>query len=194
MYSINKRKNIKMANIKQNRFLMIAKTKEQIFHLNDLARIWGIANRQNLAMTLNRYVAAGLIYRIYRGLYSLKPAAELDPLILGAKALNNYCYLSGETILAKQGVIFQQVNYFTFIGSSTKRFKIGTYKYYCRQLKGDFLYNDTGVLKTGKAFNEATLERAAADILYFNPRYHFDNPMAINQAKLKDIQNAVYNK
>lgn len=193
MYSINNDKNKKLSNIKQNRFLSIAKLAIPVFRIDDLARIWGINNRNTLLTSLKRYVESGLIYRLYRGLYSIKPVAELDPLLLGAQAINNYCYLTGETILAKQGIIFQQVNYFTFAGKQTKRFKIGNYKYYCRQLKDKFLYNDIGIDKTGK-FNLATPERAAADILYFNPRYHFDNPDAIDWTEVNKIQATVYNK
>lgn len=191
MYSINKRKITKIANIKQNRFLKLAKLQESIFHIDDLARIWGGKDRNTLLTSLKRYVAAGLLIRLYRGLYSLKKAEDLDSLVLGAKAINNYCYLSGETVLAKYGVIFQQVNYFTFVGPKTKRFQIGGRQYYCRQLQDKYLYNDTGVNKTGKV-NEASLERAVADILYFNPRYHFDNQKAINMEELKKIQHAVY--
>jgi predicted transcriptional regulator of viral defense system len=191
MYIINKQKIKKIANIKQNRFLSIAKLKSSVFHVSDLARIWRVNNRQTLLVSLKRYVDSGLIYRLYRGLYSIKPVSELNPLILGAKAINNYCYLSGETILSKYGVIFQQIHYFTFVSDKSKRFKIGNNNYYCRQLKKEFLYNDIGVDKTGK-FNLATLERAVADILYFNPKYHFDNPDKINWSKVKKIQASVY--
>ena len=180
------------ANIKQNRFLELAKLGELIFSTNDLARIWNVNDRNTLLTTLKRYSAAGLIIRLYRGLYSLKKADELDPLVLGAKAINSYCYLSGESVLAKHGVIFQQVNYYTFTGQKTKRFKVANYSYYCRQLKDDFLYNDFGVDKSGQ-YNVATLERAVADILYYNPNYHFDNPKMINFSEVKNIQQKVYN-
>jgi predicted transcriptional regulator of viral defense system len=193
MYSINKQKDIKIANIKQNRFLSIAKLGISVFHVDDLARIWGINNRNTLRTSLKRYVESGLMYRLYRGLYSIKPVSELDPLLLGAQAINDYCYLSTEAILAKQGIIFQQLDNYTFVGGKTKRIKIGDYKYYCRQLKDKFLYNDIGVDKTGK-YNIASLERAVADILYFNPKYHFDNPSGIDWKEVKRIQSAVYNK
>jgi len=39
MYTIPQHNKMKMANIKQNRFLKIAKTREQIFSIDDLARI-----------------------------------------------------------------------------------------------------------------------------------------------------------
>lgn len=182
-----------MTNIKQNRFSIIAKTNEQIFHINDLARLWKISNRHHLAITLSRYVKAGLIYRIYRGLYSLKKINELNPIELGFKAINNYSYLSCETILAKHGLIFQELNYYTFVGLKTRRFKIGQYQYYCHQLKKNYLFNDIGVNKDGESFNEASLERAVADILYFNPHYHFDNFKKINKNKLNYILKNVYN-
>ena len=183
---------MKISNIKQNRFAILARLEEQIFHIDDLARIWGVSNQATLRVAVKRYVDAGLIYRLYRGLYSLKKLNDLDPRLLGAKAINKYCYLSGETILAQQGIIFQQINYFTFIGTGTKRFKIGDYNYYCRQLKDAFLYNDTGVDKNGP-LNIASPSRAVADKLHFNPAYHFDNLAAIDWLEGKKIQQAVYN-
>lgn len=191
MYSINKQQNTKTLNIRQNKLIEIMKLDSPIFHVDDLVKLWSITNRNTLLTSLKRYNRNRLIHRLYRGFYSLKPANELEPLLLGSQAINSYCYLSGETILAKHGVIFQQVNYFTYFGQKTRRFEIGNYKYYCRQLKNDFLYNDTGVDKSGK-FNLATLERAVADILYINPLYHFDNPGIINWKKVKKIQAVVY--
>jgi hypothetical protein len=119
--------------------------------------------------------------------------SELDPIELGFKAINSYSYLSTETVLVKHGVIFQQVKYFTFLGLKTKRFKIGDNEYYCRQLKERYLYNDTGVKRVKRVFKEASPERAVADILYFNPSYHFDNLRGINKFELKQIQRNVYN-
>ena len=191
MYSIKKHKIYKKANIKQNRFAELIKLGGLIFHISDFAKIWQIENRHNLLITLKRYSDSGLLYHIYRGLYSLKEAAELDPLLLGAKAINNYSYLSCETILMKYGVIFQQLNYITFISERGKRLTINPYNYYYRQLKKDFLYNDFGVNKNND-LNEASLERAVADILYFNKDYYFDNPSVINWEKVKEIQKIVY--
>jgi predicted transcriptional regulator of viral defense system len=191
MYSINKHKRTKTTNIKQNRFLSIAKLSTPIFHIDDLARLWGVTNRNTLSTSLRRYVKNGLIYRLYRGLYSIKPLTELDPLLLGAQAINDYCYLSGETVLVKHGVIFQQLSYLTFIGTKTKRFKIGNQRYYCRQLKDKFLYDNSGINQIGQ-INVASLERAVADILYFDPKYYFDNPGPINWKKVAQIKAAVY--
>lgn len=37
----------------------------------------------------------------------------------------------------------------------------------------------------------ARLERAVADMMYFNPHYHFDNRKIINWKKVKEIQKAI---
>lgn len=191
MYTINRQQVDKKANIKQNRFVSVIRFGGLIFHTNDLARIWKINNRRTLIITLKRYVDSGLLYRLYRGLYSLKKVSDLDPLLVGAAAINSYSYLSCETVLAKHGVIFQGLNYFTFISNKSKRLTISPHNYYYRQLKKDFLYNDLGVNKNN-ILNEASLERAVADILYFNPSYYFDNPAPINWKKVREIQKNVY--
>lgn len=191
MYTIKEQQIDKNANIKQNRFVDIIRFGGLIFHTNDLAKIWKINNRHTLIITLKRYIDNGLLYRLYRGLYSLKPITDLDPLLVGAAAINNYSYLSCETVLVKYGVIFQDLNYFTFVSEQSKRLTIAPYNYYYRQLKKDFLYNDFGVNKNN-ILNEASLERAVADILYFNPDYYFDNPAPINWQRVHEIQKNVY--
>ncbi len=191
MYTINRQQTNKKTNIKQNRFVDIIRFGGLIFHTNDLARIWKINTGRTLIITLKRYVDSGLLYRLYRGLYSLKPIADLDPLLVGVAAISSYSYLSCETVLAKHGVIFQSLNYFTFISDKSKRLTISSHNYYYRQLKKDFLYNDFGVNKNN-ILNEASLERAVADTLYFNPNYYFDNPAPINWEKVREIQKNVY--
>ena len=59
-----------------------------------------------------------------------------------------------------------------------------------RQLKDEYLINPTGVVNQNGVF-VATTERAVADMLYFNPRYHFDVPERIDWKKVKFIQKEV---
>lgn len=83
MYKIKEVIKKKTPNVKQNRFLSIAKLSASIFNIDDLARIWGIDNRNILTTTLKRYIESGLMYRLYRGLYTIKPAPELDSFFIG---------------------------------------------------------------------------------------------------------------
>ena len=179
------RNNIK--NIKLNRFAQIAKLGITIFHAKDLANLWQIKEANTLYTTLTRYVKQGLLYRIYKGFYALKPINELNPLLLGLKALHEFSYISTETVLSQAGVIFQSSNNITLISSKSKKFNIGN-NYYCsRQLADKFLFNSIGI-KDCQGIKIATTERAVADLLYFNAKTHFDAPNFINWKEVKKIQ------
>lgn len=175
-------------NITARRIALLAKNGEKIFHIEDLANLWNIQNKNTLRVTLKRYIDSGLIYRIYKGFYSLIPIGEIDPVLIGAKALHRFCYLSTETMLRQEGYILQSVDYLTFISSKSLGFVVDGYKVKSRQLDEKYLYNPEGVLlKDGVKI--ATLERAICDMLYFNPNYHFDR--SIDWRKIRLMQKRI---
>ena len=173
--------------LRPERFAQLAKLGINIFHIGDLANLWQIKDRNTLYTTLKRYAKQGLIIRIYKGFYSLKPVKQLDPLLLGIKALHDYSYVSAETILSQEGIIQQDVKSITLISSHSKRFFLGGHQYYSRKLSDRFLYNSAGIIEE-QGFKKATAERAVADLLYFNPSAHFDAERIINWRKVKNIQ------
>ncbi|MDO8490124.1 MAG: hypothetical protein Q7S47_01765 [bacterium] len=172
------------------RFARLAALNEVIFHTKDLATLWHIQNKNTLYTTLKRYAARGFIHRIYPGLYAIKPFDELDPVLLGIKAIHRYTYLSTETILIRSGIIFQHIPATTYVSSIARRFSIGPHDYVCRQLSDHYLYNDCGIeFKAG--ILTATPERAVADMLHFNPRAYFDAPTRINWGAVAEIQRLI---
>ncbi len=170
------------------RFAKIASCGEQIFHTDDLARLWNITNKNTLWVTLKRYTEKGLLFRIYRGFYAIKPINKLDPLFLGIKALHKYSYVSTETVLMKHGIIQQLSNTITLISSKTSRFNIGENNYYCRQLSDNRLYNSIGITTNENGVKIASPDRAVADLLYFNPKFHLDAFKQIKWSKIRKIQ------
>jgi len=174
-------------NITNNRFAKLAQMGEIVFHTADLANLWQIRNKNTLYTTLKRYTQKGLLFRIYRGFYSLKKIEQINPVFLGIKALNRFAYLSAESVLAKAGIISQVSSRITLISSISKKFSIKNNFYLVRKLDDKFLFNPAGIeLKGG--FYQATPERAVADLLYFNPRYFFDGAKIVNWKKVKEIQ------
>lgn len=169
---------------------VLLKQNKKTFHSSDLALLWDITNKNTLKKTLKRFVDRGVLKRIHKGFYSTTDVSNIDKYDLGFSYLNNYCYVSLETILAREGVIFQDVKYITFVGLRSSKFNIGGVKYSSRQLKDEFLNNTAGIKKVGDHF-EAELERAVADILYYNPRYHFDNKDMVDFNKVREIQTEV---
>lgn len=173
-----------------SRFSQIAKLGITVFHTSDLASLWQIKDPNNLHTTLKRYAQKGLLVRIYRGLYSLKPVEQLDPALVGMKALHRYSYMSAETALAQAGIIQQKLNQITLISSVSRKFSVGPHNFYTRQLADKFLYNETGIIND-RGIKKASAERAVADLLYFNPNAYFDAARLIDWKKVKAIQKAV---
>lgn len=171
-----------------NRFAEVAKLGELVFHTDDLANLWHITNSNTLYTTIKRYVAQGLLFRIHKGFYSVKPPGAIDPLLLGLKALHRYAYVSTETILALHGVIQQEVPAVTLISDITKRFSVAGNQYYTRALADHFLYNPCGILEQDHGVRKASLERAVADLLYFNRYAHLDAARRIDWKKVRMMQ------
>lgn len=173
------------SNVTAKRIALLAKKDERLFHTKDLANLWNIQNKNTLRITLKRYVEKGLLYRVYKGFYSLIPVDELDPVLIGAKALHRFCYLTAETVLCQEGYISQVIDYHTFVSSKSLKFIVGDHKFISRQLDEKYLYNPEGViLKNG--VKTAISERAVCDILYFNSNYHFDKP--VDWRKIRSMQ------
>lgn len=161
---------------------------ESLFHAGDAANLWGISNKNTLYTTLSRYVAGGFIHRVCKGLYAVKNITEIDPFLLGVKALHSSAYVSCETILYKDGILNQPPQEITLISRFSKHFSIAGRHYRSRKMRDDFLFNDAGIgIKDG--VRVASLHRAIADTLYFNPRKYFDagNSKLINWNKVKKI-------
>lgn len=162
----------------------------KVFHTKDLAVIWGIEDRNLLYKTISRYLNRGILFHIYKGLYSTVPVSDLDTLELGTAIIHRFTYLSTETVLAQAGIITQVVYDQTFISDLSKRVQVGSWSFRYRQLKDAFLFNPTGIEKQRYGFR-AIPERAVADLLYYNPRYHFDVPDLIDFDLVHSIQEEV---
>lgn len=172
------------------RLAKIAKLGQLLFHSSDLASLWQIKNANTLHTTLKRYVQRGLLFRVYKGLYSLKPPKDINPELLGIKSLHRYAYISAEAVLFRAGIISQPPAAITLISDKSRKFSINGRKYYSRKLADRFLYNGAGVSDAG-GFLRADANRAMADLLYFNPNAHFDAEKLINWREVKKIQAAV---
>jgi len=132
----------------------------------------------------------GILYPVYKGLYSVIPVHELNPIELGRSIIHSYTYISTETVLSQNGVISQAVYDYTFVADKSKKLKIGNWVFRYRQMKAEFLLHPAGIMDQGGNYI-ATIERAVADMLYYNPRYHFDVVELINFEKVKLIQKEV---
>ena len=162
----------------------------KIYHTADLAVLWELSNKNTLYKTISRYVQKGILFPIYKGLYATVPLSQVNHLELGRAIIHRYTYLSTESILVQAGVIFQAIYAYTFVCDLSKKVTVGSQSFLFRKLKQEYLHNPAGVLSQNGMFI-ATPERAVADLLYFNPRYHLDSPESVDFEKVKIIQKEV---
>lgn len=181
---------MKGQDLKKNKPDLLIKSPQNLFHTQDLALLWGIDNKNTLYTTIKRYVKKGTLIRIQKGFYSKVPLNQLNPVRLGISFLHCYSYLSTESILAEEGVISQSIPHITLISSKSKRFEVAGNSYISRQMKDEFLFNEAGI-KRKSDIKRAGLERAVADIQYYNEEYHFDASDLINWGKVEKIKETV---
>ena len=152
----------------------------------------GITNKNTLNKTLSRYVADGLIYRVYKGLYAIKKPGEINPFLLGVKAIHAPAYVSCESVLYQNGILNQPPQMITIVSQFSRHFSIAGTHYRSRKMRDLFLFNDAGIeIKDG--VRVASIPRAVADMLYFNPRKYFDagNSALMQWDEVRKIADAV---
>lgn len=173
-----------------NRINELIKLDQKLYHTNDLAILWEITNKNTLYTTIKRYVKKGILIPIFKGLYSTVQISQLDPLKLGLAIIHNKTYLTTESVLVQQGIITQATYMYTFVSYVSKKVTVGNMTFLYRKLKDIYLNNPTDIVAPDSVYI-ATVERAIADMLYFNPHYHFDLTESINWQKVKQIQKEV---
>lgn len=186
MYMIN---NHKIQNSSKNRrFSQVVSLDDRVFHTSDLANLWNIQKTTTLRQTLSRYVSQGLLFRIYKGLYSIIDPKNLDAWLLGVKAVHDYAYVSCESVLYKEGIINQPSSEITIVSRQSRRFSIGNNNFRVRRMNDKFLFNDVGI-NIVDGIRIATKSRAIADMLYFYPQKYFDSADShlINWKAVRDI-------
>jgi len=167
----------------------LLKQDQKLFHTQDLALLWKITNKNTLYTTIKRYLKKKILIPIHKGFYSTVPLEKIDPIRLGVGYLHRFSYLSLESVFGRGGLIFQHSEYITLVSDCSVKFAIGGQRYLVRKLSDRYLNNPAGIIETRGVY-VANLERAVADMIYFNPQYYFDRNK-INWLKVKKIQKEI---
>lgn len=171
-----------------DRLSILLKQEQRIFHTQDLAVLWGISNKNTLYRTINRYINKGVLYSLYKGLYSTLLPDQLNVQQLALKAIHGYGYLSCETVLSQEGLINQLSEDVNVVSHQSRRLLLNNTRVRTRQLTDKFLYHPAGIQEKN-GVRIATPERAIADMLYLNPRFSFDAP--VNWRAVQELQQEI---
>lgn len=168
----------------------LVKSKQAVFSSTDLRKIWKINDPKYLKVVASRLAKKGQLQRLKRGIYVINDKYDIFEL---ANKLKTPSYISLETVLAKENIIFQDYSQaiFSISNNSISKKAIGKDFVYSK-IADEILSNPLGVEFQGQAY-VASPERALCDRIYLSPNYYFDNFRPLKLEKLEEISK-IYNQ
>ena len=163
--------------------LDLMRSKKTVFTFKDLILLWAESDINFVKKKIHRYVKAGKINAIRRGVYSKDK--EYDKYELATK-IYTPSYISFETTLGAAGITFQLYGQIFIASYTTKEIECDGQKYSYKKIKDTILTNQIGI-EPRKNYSIALPERAFLDVIYLNKDYHFDNLSALNWDKVYEI-------
>lgn len=180
-----------MVQILKNRGLSkVLRSDQNIFSLPELSLILSESDPNSLRSKISYYCKKGELFHIKRGLYSKNK--EYDPFELAGKIFSP-SYISLETVLFREGVIFQKYEMIFSISYLSRNIFCDSRNFSFKKIKDEVLVNNDGIIYENN-YHIASLERALMDTLYFNINYHFDNLSKINWEKCTELLKIYNNK
>ena len=169
--------------MKRDYLLELLRTDKTIFTFKDVSLLWGETDRFFTRKKIYRYLKAGKIFSIRKGIYSRDITYDKYEL---ATKIYSPAYISFETVLGMAGVTFQFYNQIFIASYLTREIKCDDQKYSFCRIGEDFLTNPNG-LEVRKNYSIASPERAFLDVLYRHKDYHFDNLAPLNWDKVTEL-------
>lgn len=154
-----------------NSIAILLKSGKSVFTNKDLVLLWKITNKQYLKVKTSRLVKNEQLYRLRKGVFVLDKNYNKFEL---ANKLISPSYVSLNTILAKEGVIFQYYSQIFSVARYNRKIVIDGTVYIYQKIKDIVLYNNQGIVNE-KNTSIASLERAIVDGMYLNKDISFDN-------------------
>ncbi len=162
--------------MEKDTFSTLLRSKNTVFTFKDLSLIWNETNADLTKKYAYRYVKMGKLYSIRKGIYAKD--RSYDRLELANK-IYTPAYVSFETVLAKEGVVFQKYDRIFVASYLTREISCDGQAFVFRRVKDAVLLNASGI-ENKENYHIASKERAFLDTIYLNKSYHFDNLASIN--------------
>ena len=145
---------------------------QTVFTSKEMALFWSESNPNNLKNKISYYVKSGVLKSLRRGIYVLvgKPYLAYEV----ANRIYSPSYVSLETVLAQEGVVFQYDSRIYSLTYQSREIEIENQKFVYRKIGNGILTNPQGLKNMG-SYWIATKERAFLDSLYLNGQPHFDH-------------------
>jgi len=167
--------------------IKLLKSGKTVFSKRDIASILDFSSPWALSKFLYRAKKSGDLVSIQRGIYAL---GRYNVMELACK-LRGKSYISLETVLKAEWIIFQHYDVIFAISDDTRTFTIEQQEYKYSKITDTILLNPIWIFHK-KNYSIATKERAICDRLYLTPWYYFDSLSWVDFEKLGEISK-IYN-
>jgi len=161
----------------------ILRSNKTVFTLKDIALLWHEPATSAVRVRLNYFAGRGDLVRIRKGLYAKDRYYNRLEL---ATRIFTPAYVSFETVLAKEGVIFQFYEPIYVASYLTREVRVDEQTYVYQKMKANVLVDSTGIIHADET-SIATKERALLDMLYIHADYHFDHLQSLNWEDVFEI-------
>ena len=162
----------------------------KVFTLDDLGIIWGQRTRSDTRQSARDYAAQGDLIRLKPGVYTI-PNQNPNVHAVANKLLAP-SYVTGLSVLTKEGLSFQYTNRVFSVARYHKSYEIDDKIFVYSQVKASVLYNPLGLDGAAKVAI-AGKERAITDLIYLNKgHYPFESFERIDWDLLEACAN-IYN-
>lgn len=159
---------------------VLLRSPKTVFSTKDVALLWGEDKQHTVSSRLNKYVKAGKLIRVCRGIYAKDKNYNRFEL---ATRIYTPAYISFETVLTRAGVNFQFYSNIFVASYVTREIVVGDQKISLIRMK-EYVLSDTSGIEQVDGVAVATKERAFLDRAYVSKEYHFDNMHALDWEKV----------
>lgn len=169
--------------MKRDSFILkLYQSESTVFTAKEIALLLGVRNIDTLKSRINYYVKKGDITAVRRGIYVKNNYNNLEL----ATKIYSPSYISLETVLEKEGVIFQHYEAIFVISYLSRKLIVDKKEIQIKKIKNDVLLNPIGILKESN-YAIASKERALLDVIYLYKDYYFDNLKSIEWDRAFEI-------
>lgn len=162
---------------------------QSIFTLKEISLLSKEYSSENLRRKLSYFVKVGKLKRLRNGIYAKRDYNSLEL----ANKIYTPSYISFETVLEKEGVIFQKYKTIFVASYLSRKIKVDGQEIFYRKLKDEILLNKFGVEEKDN-YAVASKERAFLDAVYLYHSYHFDNLGVLNWEEVMAIKKIYFSK
>lgn len=155
---------------------------QTVFTLKEISFLFPDIAYPNLKSKVGYFVKAGKLKSVRRGIYVKE---GYNPLELANK-IYTPSYISYETVLQKEGVVFQYYETIFVASYLSREITVDGHKIFYRQMAKKLITDKSGIEETGNYFI-ATRERAFLDAVFLYKNYHFDNLGALDWDKVFEL-------